>query len=97
MRGDAIPSLPGMLGGWTQSRDLRPFPKEGFRDWWKGRSQGTGPADVNAAPPETVQKAEDGPIPPQKKEGGQFDAEPPRGHVMTAEPFPPRRKPNWNC
>jgi L-lactate dehydrogenase complex protein LldF len=29
--------LPGMLGGWTASRDLRPIPKESFRDWWAQR------------------------------------------------------------
>ena len=27
--------LPGMLGGWTQSRDLPPIPKESFRQWWE--------------------------------------------------------------
>jgi L-lactate dehydrogenase complex protein LldF len=26
--------LPGMLGGWTQSRDLPPVPKESFHQWW---------------------------------------------------------------
>lgn len=82
VRGDAIPSLPGPLAGWTQVRDLKPFPKEGFRDWWKGRSQGTGPADVNAAPPETVQKAEKGPNPPQKDEGGKFTADPSREETL---------------
>jgi len=29
--------LPGMLGGWTQVRDLQEMPKETFRDWWKKR------------------------------------------------------------
>jgi L-lactate dehydrogenase complex protein LldF len=29
--------LPGLLGGWTQSRDLQEMPKETFRDWWKKR------------------------------------------------------------
>jgi L-lactate dehydrogenase complex protein LldF len=29
--------LPGMLGGWTQARDLQEMPKETFRDWWKKR------------------------------------------------------------
>jgi L-lactate dehydrogenase complex protein LldF len=27
--------LPGMLGGWTESRDLKPLPKQSFREWWK--------------------------------------------------------------
>jgi L-lactate dehydrogenase complex protein LldF len=26
--------LPGMLGGWTQSRDLPSIPKESFHQWW---------------------------------------------------------------
>ncbi len=26
--------LPGMLGGWTDSRSLPPIPKESFRAWW---------------------------------------------------------------
>jgi L-lactate dehydrogenase complex protein LldF len=26
--------LPGMLGGWTDSRTLPPVPKESFRAWW---------------------------------------------------------------
>jgi len=29
--------LPGMLGGWTQVRDLQEMPKETFRDWWEKR------------------------------------------------------------
>jgi L-lactate dehydrogenase complex protein LldF len=29
--------LPGMLGGWTKSRDLQEMPKETFRDWWENR------------------------------------------------------------
>jgi L-lactate dehydrogenase complex protein LldF len=29
--------LPGLGGGWTQSRDLRAIPEESFRDWWKAR------------------------------------------------------------
>ncbi|HEY0309187.1 MAG TPA: LutB/LldF family L-lactate oxidation iron-sulfur protein [Acidobacteriaceae bacterium] len=29
--------LPGMAGGWTRFRDLRPLPKQAFRDWWKAR------------------------------------------------------------
>jgi L-lactate dehydrogenase complex protein LldF len=27
--------LPGMLGGWTESRDLTPVPAQSFREWWK--------------------------------------------------------------
>jgi L-lactate dehydrogenase complex protein LldF len=31
--------LPGMLGGWTQVRDLQEMPKETFRDWWESRGK----------------------------------------------------------
>jgi L-lactate dehydrogenase complex protein LldF len=34
--------LPGMLGGWTQVRDLQEMPKETFRDWWEKRGGGHG-------------------------------------------------------
>jgi L-lactate dehydrogenase complex protein LldF len=29
--------LPGMLGGWTESRDLPAMPRQTFRDWWENR------------------------------------------------------------
>ena len=29
--------LPGLLGGWTQVRDLQEMPKETFREWWEKR------------------------------------------------------------
>ncbi|MEO6816311.1 MAG: LutB/LldF family L-lactate oxidation iron-sulfur protein [Edaphobacter sp.] len=29
--------LPGILGGWTQVRDLQEMPEETFRDWWEKR------------------------------------------------------------
>ncbi len=31
--------LPGMLGGWTQVRDLKEMPKETFREWWEKRGK----------------------------------------------------------
>ncbi len=31
--------LPGMLGGWTRSRDLEAIPSESFREWWDRRSK----------------------------------------------------------
>lgn len=31
--------LPGLAGAWTASRDLRPIPKQSFREWWKLRSK----------------------------------------------------------
>ncbi|GGS28928.1 iron-sulfur cluster-binding protein [Deinococcus knuensis] len=37
-----ITALPGLLGGWTQSRDLNPFPPQSFREWWKKRGQEDG-------------------------------------------------------
>jgi len=30
-----ITSLPGRLAGWTAVRDLKPVPKQSFREWWK--------------------------------------------------------------
>ena len=32
-----ISRLPGPLGGWSALRDLRPLPKQTFRDWWRSR------------------------------------------------------------
>ena len=41
-QGGWIGWLPGMLGGWTQVRDLQEMPKETFREWWEktGRQNG---------------------------------------------------------
>ena len=36
---DMISKLPGMLGGWTQARDLRPIPRQSFRQWWRKRER----------------------------------------------------------
>ena len=36
----AIRALPGMLGGWTSSRNLPPFPKASFRELWRKEEQG---------------------------------------------------------
>jgi L-lactate dehydrogenase complex protein LldF len=30
-----IERLPGALSGWTAMRDLKPMPKESFREWWR--------------------------------------------------------------
>jgi L-lactate dehydrogenase complex protein LldF len=40
--------LPGMLGGWTQSRDLQALPSQTFREWWEQRARGQ-QADVTAS------------------------------------------------
>jgi L-lactate dehydrogenase complex protein LldF len=37
VRGGAIRWLPGKLGGWTRTRDLRPAAPESFREWWARR------------------------------------------------------------
>lgn len=36
-----VKHLPGMLGNWTSVRDLRPLPKQSFRDWWREREAAT--------------------------------------------------------
>lgn len=40
VRDEWIHRLPGMLGHWTDSRDLRPLPKQTFRSWWREREKG---------------------------------------------------------
>ena len=37
--------LPGMLGGWTKSRDLQALPAQTFREWWEQR-QSAQPQDA---------------------------------------------------
>jgi L-lactate dehydrogenase complex protein LldF len=32
-----IERLPGMLGGWTRTRDLQPLPQQSFREWFEHR------------------------------------------------------------
>ena len=32
-----VTKLPGILGGWTQSRDLPAMPRQTFREWWDKR------------------------------------------------------------
>jgi L-lactate dehydrogenase complex protein LldF len=34
--------LPGMLGGWTQVRDLHLMPKQTFREWFEEREKSKG-------------------------------------------------------
>jgi L-lactate dehydrogenase complex protein LldF len=33
-----IERLPGMLGGWTRTRDLQPLPQQSFREWFEKRA-----------------------------------------------------------
>lgn len=35
-----IKHLPGMLSGWSDTRDLAELPKHSFRQWWKSRNKG---------------------------------------------------------
>jgi L-lactate dehydrogenase complex protein LldF len=37
IRSGLIRKLPRPLGAWTATRDLRPIPKQSFRDWWARR------------------------------------------------------------
>jgi L-lactate dehydrogenase complex protein LldF len=37
VRRGRITHLPGALGGWSAARDLRPLPKQSFREWWRSR------------------------------------------------------------
>jgi L-lactate dehydrogenase complex protein LldF len=38
VRDGIISKLPGQLSGWTAMRDLKPIPKQTFREWWEERS-----------------------------------------------------------
>ncbi|MBV9267495.1 MAG: iron-sulfur cluster-binding protein [Acidobacteriaceae bacterium] len=38
-RDGVIANLPGFLRGWTAVRDLKPIPKQSFRQWWAERDQ----------------------------------------------------------
>ena len=35
----SISNLPGELAGWTAMRDLKPIPKQTFREWWRQRDE----------------------------------------------------------
>jgi L-lactate dehydrogenase complex protein LldF len=37
VRAGVISRLPGPIGAWTRTRDMRPLASESFRDWWRGR------------------------------------------------------------
>ena len=42
-----ITAVPGIVGGWTEYRDIPEPPKESFRNWWK-KEKGKAPARDNA-------------------------------------------------
>ena len=42
-----ITAVPGIVGGWTEYRDIPEPPKESFRNWWK-KEKGQAPAHDNA-------------------------------------------------
>jgi L-lactate dehydrogenase complex protein LldF len=37
LKGGVIASLPGLLGGWTEARDVYPIARQTFREWWRER------------------------------------------------------------
>jgi L-lactate dehydrogenase complex protein LldF len=42
MHDGVIDHLPGLLAGWTRTRDLQPLPRQTFRAWWRERERGRG-------------------------------------------------------
>nr|WP_246351649.1 lactate utilization protein B [Deinobacterium chartae] len=52
LRDGAIRALPGLLGGWTEARDLPAFPQRSFREWWRTRPAPPAPPERADAAPE---------------------------------------------
>ncbi len=52
-----IKRLPGLAGGWTQSRDIPAPPAQSFRDWWKKEHVPT--ADTSQTPDAATETGED--------------------------------------
>ncbi|WP_240741765.1 lactate utilization protein B [Deinococcus sp. KSM4-11] len=50
VRNGQITALPGLLGGWTQSRDLSAFPPQSFREWWRTRNAEPGAGSEGGQP-----------------------------------------------
>ena len=50
VRDGAIHALPGMLAGWTSSRDLPAFPGQSFREWWRSRLDPAAPQGDERGP-----------------------------------------------
>jgi L-lactate dehydrogenase complex protein LldF len=41
--------MPGMLGGWTQVRDLQVMPKQTFREWFEEREKARTGREISAS------------------------------------------------
>jgi len=39
--GGSLRRLPGILAGWSDTRDLPALPKQTFRQWWAARKKGS--------------------------------------------------------
>ncbi|MFD1734544.1 hypothetical protein ACFSC4_29545 [Deinococcus malanensis] len=65
MKHGAIHALPGMLSGWTDTRDLPALPRQSFREWWRHR-----PAPPIRATDGDAQTSEGEPIAPQRDDRG---------------------------
>ena len=49
VRAGMVRRLPGPLGAWTRSRDLRPLAGESFREWWGRPPVSAAPGPANAS------------------------------------------------
>ncbi|WP_034388937.1 lactate utilization protein B [Deinococcus sp. YIM 77859] len=63
VKNGAIHALPGLLGGWTGTRDLPAFPRQSFREWWRTR-----PAPPARPGDESARLSEGEPILPERED-----------------------------
>ncbi|WP_349774843.1 LutB/LldF family L-lactate oxidation iron-sulfur protein [Deinococcus taeanensis] len=61
----AIHALPGLLSGWTDTRDLPALPAQSFREWWRAR-----PLPGGHAAGDDAQTSEGERLPPQRDDRG---------------------------